>query len=81
MLRQTLRGHHGSALSHITSGVNILSEVHASADGKRSHGALTVSAHPYAELQTLEVFFNRLHAGVCQVRLSFHMTLIRMLTS
>ena len=63
---QALRGHHGSAMSHITSGVKILSEIHANASGSSNHGALAVSAHPYVELRTLEVLFARLDAGIVQ---------------
>lgn len=65
---QTLRGHHGSALSHITSGVKILSEVRSGAEGKATHGSLTVSANPYVRLENLEVIFNRLNTQVAQVR-------------
>jgi len=66
---QTLRGHHGSALSHITSGVKILSEVRDGAEGRPTHGSLTVSAHPYVGLESLEVLFNRLNTQVAQVNL------------
>ena len=64
---QTLRGHHGSALSHITSGVKILSEVRTSEDGIATHRSLTVSKNPYVGLANLEVLFNRLNTQVAQV--------------
>ena len=54
-------------MSHISSGVKILSEVHANKDGKQCHSALTLSPYPYVDLKSLEVFFTRLDAGVAQV--------------
>lgn len=66
---KTLRGHHGSALSHISSGVKILSEVRANSNGRQAHNALTVAAHPYVDLVTLEVFFSRLDSQVSRVSL------------
>ncbi|KAL6722228.1 hypothetical protein ACLMJK_001335 [Lecanora helva] len=43
---ETLRGHHGAAMSHIGSGVRLLSEVEARTDGAPNHHILRVSRHP-----------------------------------
>ena len=61
-----MRGHHGSALSHINSGVKILSEVEFTDDGEQRHGALTTSPHPFVDFQELEILFNRLDAQAAQ---------------
>ena len=48
---KTLRGHHGSALSHIKSGVKILTEVEHNESGEQHHGVLTTTRHPFVEFQ------------------------------
>ena len=64
---QVIRGHHGSALSHISSGVKILSEVQSSPVGRKSSGGLKVSSIPYVDLKEFEVIFNRLNSQGSQV--------------
>ena len=64
---ETLRGHHGSALSHIKSGVKIISEVESKGGGEQKHGVLMTSPHPFVDFQDLEIRFNRLDAQVSQV--------------
>ena len=64
---KTLRGHHGSALSHIKSGVKILTEVEHNAGGEQHHGVLMTSQHPFVEFRELEILFNRLDYQVAQV--------------
>lgn len=64
---ETLRGHHGSALSHVNSGVKILSEVEFNNNGEQHHGVLTASPHPFVNLQELEILFNRLDAQAAQM--------------
>lgn len=64
---ETLRGHHGSAVSHVTSGVKILSEVEFNDDGEQHHGVLTTSSHPFVDFQELEILFNRLDAQTAQM--------------
>lgn len=66
---QTLRGHHGSALSHIRSGVKILSEIRTKSKDRLILDAVTVSVFPHVRLVTLEVIFNRLDSQVAQVSL------------
>ncbi|KAL8702901.1 MAG: hypothetical protein Q9201_003935 [Fulgogasparrea decipioides] len=61
---ESLRGHHGSALSHIRSGTRILSQMNEEEDG-------TVSANESKqlciELETLDVVFARLDAQEVQL--------------
>lgn len=64
---ETLRGHHGSALSHVNSGVKILSEVEFNDDGGQHHGVLTTSPHPFVDFRELEILFNRLDAQAAQM--------------
>ena len=64
---KTLRGHHGSALSHIKSGVKILSEVEHKDGGEQHHGVLMTSRHPFVDIQELEILFNRLDYQVAPV--------------
>ena len=64
---KTLRGHHGSALSHIQSGVKILSEVAINDHGEQNHGVLMTSPHPFVHFWQLEILFNRLDAQTSQV--------------
>ncbi len=47
-------------MSHINSGLKILSEIHSNDGSEPSHGSLTVSSRPFVELANLEVLFNRL---------------------
>ena len=63
---KALRGHHGSALSHITSGVKILSEVALNEHGELNHGVLRTLPHPFVDFWQLEILFNRLDAQVSQ---------------
>ena len=51
-------------MSHINSGVKILSEIHSNDEKGPSHGSLTVSSRPFIELANLEVLFNRLDSQV-----------------
>ena len=64
---KALRGHHGSALSHIRSGVKILSEVESNDDGEQNHGVLMISQHPFVDFRELEILFNRLDSQAAQV--------------
>ena len=64
---KTLRGHHGSALSHIKSGVKILTEVEHNDGGEQHHGVLMTSQHPFVDFRELEILFNRLDYQVAQV--------------
>ena len=64
---KTLRGHHGSALSHIQSGVKILSEVDFNDNGEQNHSFLVTLPHPFVDLRDLEILFNRLDAQAAQV--------------
>lgn len=64
---QALRGHHGSAVSHIRSGIKILSEINFSGQGRPEHRKLRVSEYPLMHLRDLEVMFNRLDAQVIQL--------------
>ena len=66
-MAQTLRGQHGMALSHVSSGARILSEVRVDGNGQLSHDALRLSDYPYVPLPTLELLLNRLDAGVSRV--------------
>ena len=66
---QTIRGNHGSALSHIKSGVKILSEIRTKSKDRQILDAVTVSAFPHVRLATLEVIFNRLDSQVSEVGL------------
>ena len=65
---KTMRAHHGLALSHIQSGVKILSEVEFNSDGDQFHSVLTTSRHPFVDFQELEIKFNRLDSQAAQVR-------------
>ena len=77
---KTLRGHHGSALSHIKSGVKILTEVGHNEGGEQHHGVLMMSQHPFVDFRELEILFNRLDYQVAQVRpRSVHFVLVRSL--
>lgn len=66
MIEKSLRGHHGSALSHIDSGVKILSQVHEQERGTPQQ------LHPSQGLcvprECLDVIFARLDAQRVQVR-------------
>ena len=64
---QTLRGHHGSAVSHINSGVKILFELQCKPYDRPRVDTLSIPERPYVELEDLEIIFNRLHAQVLQV--------------
>ena len=64
---KTLRGHHGSALSHISSGVKILTEVEHNDGGGQHHGVLMSSQYPFVDFRELEILFNRLDYQVAQV--------------
>ena len=64
---KTLRGHHGSALSHIKSGVKILTEVEHNDSGEQHHGVLMTSQYPFVDFRELEILFNRLDYQVAQV--------------
>ncbi len=66
-MQQTLRGHHGSAVSHINSGVKILFELQCKPHDRPRLDGLTIPERPYVELEDLEIIFNRLHAQVLQV--------------
>lgn len=68
-------------MSHIRSGVKILSEVDANEYGERCHGALTRAKHPYVELPTLELMFNRLDAGASRVSALLPQMVFQMLIS
>ena len=68
---KTMRGHHGSALSHIKSGVNILNEVEYNSEGKQNHLTLMTSLHPFVDFRELEVLFNRLDSQAVQVTTPF----------
>lgn len=65
---KTLRGHHGSALSHIKSGVKILAEVEFNDNGAQQHGVLMTSPQPFVDFRELEILLNRLDAQAAQVR-------------
>ena len=67
ILPKTLRGHHGSALSHIKSGVKILTEVEHNEGDEQHHGVLMMSQHPFVDFRELEILFNRLDYQVAQV--------------
>ena len=64
---KTLRGHHGFALSHIKSGVKILTEVEHNEGGEQHHGILMSSQYPFVDFRELEILFNRLDYQVVQV--------------
>ena len=51
----TLRGHHGSALSHVNSGIKSLGEVEVTNDGEQRYGVLITSPHPFVDFQELEI--------------------------
>ncbi|KAL8977385.1 MAG: hypothetical protein Q9205_006801 [Flavoplaca limonia] len=60
---ETLRGHHGSALSHIRSGTQILNQV----DEERGNGREESSRQLCVPLETLDVVFARLDQQVVQL--------------
>ena len=64
---EVIRGHHGSAMLHICSGVKILSEHQSSPSMGKSFPAFKVSQNPYIDMQSLEVIFNRLHSQAAQM--------------
>ncbi|KAL8868452.1 MAG: hypothetical protein Q9198_008173 [Flavoplaca austrocitrina] len=61
---ETLRGHHGSALSHIRSGTQILNQVD---EEGREHGREESSRQLCVPLETLDVVFSRLDQQVVQL--------------
>ena len=64
---EVIRGHHGSAMSHISSGVKILSELQPNAQWVEPASSLKISAIPYVDLQSFEVIFNRLNSQASQI--------------
>ena len=64
---EVVRGHHGSAMSHISSGVKILSEVQSDSIGAKSSSNLKVTAIPYVDLESFQVIFNRLNLQASQI--------------
>ena len=69
--KQNLRGHFASALSHIRSGVKILSEIRFHGEEPQSrHSFVRSSAIPYVPLESLEVLFCRLDFQATQVRIT-----------
>lgn len=64
---EVVRRHHGSAMSHISSGVKILSELLPNAQRGEPAGSLKISAIPYVDLQSFEVIFNRLNSQASQI--------------
>lgn len=62
-----LRGHRGSALSHIKSGVKIVTEVEHNDGNEQHQGVLVTSQHPFVDFRELEILFNRLDYQVAQV--------------
>ncbi|KAE9363319.1 hypothetical protein N431DRAFT_391033 [Stipitochalara longipes BDJ] len=61
---ETLRGYHSTALSHINSGIKIVSELQSHDTSKSS---LHLSQTPYVPLPVLNQLFARLDTQVCQV--------------
>lgn len=58
---QTLRGHYGSAISHVQSGVKIISSAKESISPQANHSSsLKSSLIPCVSLETLKVIFARL---------------------
>ena len=68
--RQAIRGHHGSAISHITSGVNIFAEMNGREKEIQpsQQGSRMLSSKGYVSLAHLQVLFNRLDFQKLQVR-------------
>lgn len=64
-LHQTLRGHHGSALSHIESGVKILSQID---EDERQSPKGTQPSQLCVPRECLDVVFARLDMQRVQVR-------------
>ena len=66
---QVLRGHYGSAISHLTSGARILEESVLKDDSTTSQPVEKSRSFPYVPRDNLLVLFNRLYAQVQQVSL------------
>ena len=64
---EVIRGHHGSAMLHICSGVKILSELQSTTQKSKSISRLRVSPTPYVDLQSFVVIFNRLNSQAAQI--------------
>ena len=64
---QTLRGHYGSAISHLRSGVRILEENITKDDSADGHSEKDSISFPYVSKEKLLVLFNRLDSQVQQV--------------
>lgn len=64
---QTLRGHIGSAISHLMSGVRILEESTLKDDSTEGRGGRDLVSFPYISKEKLIVLFNRLDSQVQQV--------------
>ena len=62
--RQTLRGHYGSAVSHLMSGTRILEESMVTEDGTYDAGEQTKVLFPYVSKEKLLPLFNRLDSQV-----------------
>lgn len=67
--QKAIRGHHGSAISHIGSGVNIFAEMNGREQGIQSsqQGSKTLSSEGYVSMAHLQVLFNRLDFQKLQV--------------
>lgn len=66
---KTLRGHYGSALSHIHSGIKMLSSINRLEQGTGSESPLRLPLAPCVPIETLKVIFSRLDSQSYEVRL------------
>ena len=66
MIRQTLRGYHSTALSHLNSGIKIVSELQSQ---HSTESSLQLSHTPYVPLSILNQFFTRLDIQISQMGL------------
>ena len=75
---QALRGHHGSALNHVSNGIKMLREIQGEEDPSQGPPkALDVSRSPYLPYDTFHVLFSRfdsqsLMLGIDNGTTSFH---------
>jgi hypothetical protein len=64
-----MQGSYGSAITHVQSGMKILSEIKYNEDIRRyQHDVLVSSEVPYASVEMLEEMFVRLDLRATQVR-------------
>jgi hypothetical protein len=68
-----MQNRYGAAITHVQSGMKILSEVQYNAStGLHQHGALSVSQIPHISIKVLEELFMRLDQQVFKVTLPVH---------